>query len=198
MNKVLVAVLAVFALYGCQKDEKKGIDPNSTVNIRGKVGLLKSTGVPAEVKFVVKYSSEYRGFDEDSKKYGLGRGFSDAQRDSVNYLLKWFGIDVISTGYDGNQYLGSTITSVKDIYLVAGFDKNDRPINPRATFIPGLQAYYDTIAYIPNEVVMRARKEITAAFVAGNYTRCYQLFDSAYVFVPMIKDKWRKYVDELK
>ena len=194
---LLAIVLASVILLGCEKDEKGGIDPNSTVNIRGKMSL-KSTDVPAEVKFVVKYAVEFICFSESGNKGGVGRGFSDAQRDSVSYMLKWFGQDVIQNGYDGKQYLGWTMTDIKDIYLIARFDKSDRPINPRGTFIPGQVAYTDTIGRIPNDVVMRARKEVTAAFAAGNYERCYQLFDSAYVFVPMIKDKWRKYVDELR
>lgn len=197
MKKFLAVVVLLSAvLFGCEKDEKKGIDPNSTINIRGKMSL-KSTGTPAEIKFVVKYSGRFVCFSESDNKGGGGRGFSDAQRDSVNYMLKWFGIDVIGES-NGQQYLGETITDSKDIYLIASFDKNDKPINPRATYVPGQVAYTDTIGRIPNEVVMSARKDITAAFAAGNYQRCYQLFDSAYVFVPMIKDKWLKYVDELR
>lgn len=194
---LLVIVLASVILLGCEKDEKGGIDPNSTVNIRGKMSL-KATGTPAEVKFVVKYSERFVCFSESDKKGGEGRGFSDAQRDSVNYILKWFGQDVIQNGYDGNQYLGNAITDYSNIYFIAMFDKSDRPINPREMGAYSQYAYTDTIGYIPNEVVMRARKEVTAAFAVGNYERCYQLFDSAYVFVPMIKDKWRKYVDELR
>jgi|APDOM4702015191_1054821.scaffolds.fasta_scaffold130552_2 hypothetical protein len=197
MKKFLaVVVLASAALCGCEKEQKGGIDPNSTISIRGKMSL-KSTGTPAEVKFVVRYASGFRGFSESDNKAGYGRGFSDTQRDSVNYLLKWWGVDVVYEDGNGQQHLGNMLTDIKNIYVTAFFDKDGRPINPRSSAIPAF-CDYDTIAYIPNEVVMRARKDITAAFAAGNYQRCYQLFDSAYVFVPMIKDKWKKYVDELR
>lgn len=198
MKKIVVLVaIASVMLLGCKKEDVFRLDPNSTVNIRGKMSL-KSAETPAEVKFVVKYASSFLCYSESAGKGGVGRGFSDTQRDSVNYMLKWWGIDVLYSDDKGRQHLAWTMTDIKDIYLIATFDKNYRPINPRGTFVPGQSAYMDTIGRIPNEVVMRARKDITAAFEAGDYERCYQLFDSAYVFIPMMKDKWKKYVDELR
>ncbi|MEG1955357.1 MAG: hypothetical protein RR066_04825, partial [Mucinivorans sp.] len=42
----------------------------------------------------------------------------------------------------------------------------------------------DTIAYIPNAVMIDAEIKIRAAFSAGDFAACYRLFEEAFVFKP--------------
>ncbi|MEG1956083.1 MAG: hypothetical protein RR066_08555, partial [Mucinivorans sp.] len=49
---------------------------------------------------------------------------------------------------------------------------------------PDLVRCKDTIAYIPNAVMIDAEIKIRAAFSAGDFAACYRLFEEAFVFKP--------------
>ncbi|MEG2755908.1 MAG: hypothetical protein RR931_04790 [Mucinivorans sp.] len=48
----------------------------------------------------------------------------------------------------------------------------------------------DTIAYIPNAVMIDAEIKIRAAFSAGDFAACYRLFEEAFVFKPTTGAEW--------
>jgi len=91
----------------------------------------------------------------------IARGFNDQQKDFELPALKMLGIDVISA--DGNYY--RDLTYAFDVFIV----NTDR----------------DTIAYVPNEVINDARIAIEAAFADDNYTEVYDLFNTAFTFLPI-------------
>ena len=45
----------------------------------------------------------------------------------------------------------------------------------------------DTIAYVPNEVLEKARKPIEEAFERGDYDAVYRMFNEAFTFLPIKK-----------
>ena len=47
----------------------------------------------------------------------------------------------------------------------------------------------DTIAYVPNEVLEKARKPIEEAFERGDYDAVYRIFNEAFTFLPVKKKK---------
>ena len=75
--------------------------------------------------------------------------------------------------------LGGMVTKFKDIVLV---DNRDIDYGRKP----------DTLGYIPNSVVMEARKKITEAFNRQDYEECYRLFDNAYKFRPITGEAYRK------
>lgn len=133
------------------------------------------------IAFVVKYAHEWYSTT-------VHRGFSSEDRDFERNRLMFYGIDVMTS----ENRLGLMITEDDqyDMVFVVAYTKDgvvltDEPYNP------GEFTRLDTVAYIPNEVLFRARREIKAAFAAQDYEQCFSLFDKAFIFVPTTGEKWR-------
>lgn len=173
MKKILFLLLAVavsFASCDPEKDvpDVKGkLDPNAMITIRPAKGVqLRSTVTGLTALEVVqnavniKWTSHYAGNAYFETPKHIARTFMDSQRDFNTPSLKMLGIDVITS--EGEYY--KDLTYATDVVIT---DVNN-----------------DTIAYIPDKVINNARPLIEAAFNSENYTECYRLFDTAFVFLP--------------
>lgn len=146
------------------KDIDKGkIDPMATIKIRPADGVkVRSNGMTAlqvvEDAFIIQYQSTYF----DNKYYetpkDITRGFNEHQKDFNIPALLMLGIDVISA--EGDYY--RDLTHAFNFYIINETN--------------------DTIAYVPDEVINRARPLIEAAYADENYNEVYRLFDEAFVF----------------
>lgn len=188
---VPIIMLAIaFVLVGCKKktDLSGLIDAGIAVN--GTTQTTKTITVPApgemtpedSVAFVVKYAYEWWSAGNRH------RMFASQDRDFEHNRLMFYGIDVM---YD-EETLGLLITddSNYDIVFVVAYTQ-EGVAQTDVDFNPGEITRLDTVAYIPNEVLFRARREIKAAFAAKDYERCFDLFDKAFIFVPTTGAKWR-------
>ena len=109
-------------------------------------------------------------------------------RDLNENKLKFWGTDAISSAGS----LGNFITSYTDmVVVVAKWEDGTAAMPLGFDMMRYNDAIFDTVAYIPNSVVLDARAKITTAFDAGDYETCYHLFDDAYVFLPTTGPKWR-------
>lgn len=205
---LILSLLAGFILVSCEK-EKNGLDPNAKISVTVARSLTKAdagnvpaggiagTGITDSLEFITKYAFDCRTLYTDGMFTGLHgvRGFGLMEddyymfRDLEHNRLKFSGADVISS--DGFS-LGGFVTSVKDILVtIARWEPDGPAIMPLGFMGDGNAVILDTVAYIPNSVVLEARAKITAAFAAGDYDACYKLFDEAYVFLPTTGPKWR-------
>ena len=168
---LLLAVALTFA--SCEKDkieniDKGKLDPNATILIRAGKGVKTRASINdltaqqiVEDALVITWQSHY--FDnkyEEVAKF-ISRGFNEQQKDFELPALKMLGIDVISA--EGDYY--RDLTYAFDVFIV----NTDR----------------DTIAYVPNQVINDARIAIETAFADENYTEVYDLFNTAFTFLPI-------------
>lgn len=171
MKKILFLLLAVALFVNCDPNdvpEPKGkLDPNAMITIRPAKGVqLRSTitGLTAlevvQNAVNIKWTSHYAGNAYFETPKHIARTFMDSQRDFNTPSLKMLGVDVITS--EGEYY--KDLTYATNVVIT---DVNN-----------------DTIAYVPDEVINNARPLIEAAFNSENYTECYRLFDTAFVFLP--------------
>ncbi len=192
MKKLLIAVLCIAAaLVGCNdKKEVSGLI-NAGIAVNGQTETrVTNTTIPNpgemtpedSVSFIVKYAYGWYCAGERS------RMFSSWDRDFERNRLMFYGIDVMAN----ETTLGEMIVddSRYDIVFVVAHTK-EGVVLPDEEFNSGEFTKLDTVAYIPNDVLFRARREIKAAFEAGDYQRCFELFDKAFIFVPTTHEKWQ-------
>lgn len=111
--------------------------------------------------------------------YGM-RGFSDAQRDTVNNRLLMWGTDILlMDGTLSYDFIGAT-----DVHLII-------PNGLRDEY--GLRMY-DTCGYIPNSVLASARAQIEELYAQERYDEIYELFRKAYTFYTCTGEEYKEIV----
>lgn len=172
MKKIIFSLIVLFALISCEKDkieiDKGKLDPNATILIRPAKGVKTRAYIPdltaqqiVEDALYISYQSHYflNEYEENAKV--ITRGFNEQQKDFELPALKMLGIDVINAEGIYNR----AFTNAFEFYIV---NTNE-----------------DTIAYVPNEVINDARVAIEAAFADENFTEVYELFNTAFTFLPI-------------
>ena len=181
MKKIICFLLLALAVAGCEKEvvtPNGKLDPNATINIRPAPGTkLRSASASDTTHLtalqIVNMTTNMEFSFEGSR---WDRGFAPLQRDTAIPCLKMWGSDIIDQeGLYHTKFIESSDCILIHIYHS---DLPDQRI--------------DTIAYIPNSVLSNAKDKIRAAFDAQNYTKCYALFDSAFVFIPITGEEWRE------
>lgn len=202
---LILSLLACMVLVSCEKD-KKGLDPNAKISVTGVRSLTKAdvgdvpaegiagTGITDSLEFITRYAFDCKmvmpGGLTPSRAFGFFEDDYYLLRDLENNKLKFLGIDAVSS--DG-LFLGDFVTTYTDIVItVAKWEQDGTAAMPLGfDMMQHDNVTFDTVAYIPNSVVLEARAKITAAFNAGDFDACYKLFDDAYVFLPTTGPKWR-------
>lgn len=201
---LILSLLAGFILVSCEKD-KKNLDPNSKISVTGVRSLTKAdaadvsaegiagTGITDSLEFITKYAFDCHMAMPGGLTPSRAFGFTDEDyyllRDLENNKLKFWGSDAISS--DG-LFLGPFVTTNADMVVVVAKWADGTAAMPLGfDMMQHDNVTFDTVAYIPNSVVLEARAKITSAFAAGDYDACYKLFDDAYVFLPTTGPKWR-------
>lgn len=174
MKKILIIVLA-FSLFSCNKEESSNkLDPNAMISLRPEVGT-KADYLPSLE--IVKQAHQICFYNEEIGTNDLRRNFIPEHKDLVNVRLLMWGTDIID---QYGQYVTEFING-RDFII-------NRLLNAPTDWPPR----YDTIAYISNRVIQAARTQIKAAYDAGDYARCYDLFNSAFTFRPVTGEEWRE------
>lgn len=205
MKVILYSLLGCLLLIGCKKESGK-LDPDAKISVTGVRSLTKGasdwadipadgiahTGITDSLEFITKYAWECQMRFQGGSPCGRAFGFMDDDyyilRDLNENKLKFWGTDAISAAGS----LGNFITSYTDmVVVVAKWEDGTAAMPLGFDMMRYNDAIFDTVAYIPNSVVLNARAKITTAFDAGDYETCYRLFDDAYVFLPITGAKWR-------
>lgn len=182
MKKLLLVISVAVVIFACEKEEKKErrdlLDPNALVSIYPAKGV-KSESNPEHLSAleIVKQTAEMQFINKRDYPFeeSLRRGFGDPMRDTIAPRLMMWARDII--------YLDTTLVTAflyaENIILVRDMTEI-------------LNEIRDTIAYIPNSVMRLAESLIVPAFNDGDYTTCYELFDSLFVFEPITADEYRE------
>lgn len=201
---LILSLLAGFVFISCKKD-KKSLDPNAKISVTGVRSLTKAdaadvpsggiagTGITDSLEFITKYAFDCHmvmpGGLTPSRAFGFIEDDYYLLRDLENNKLKFWGSDAILS--DGSS-LGEVVTTYTDMVVVVAKWPDGTAAMPLGfDMMQHDNVTFDTVAYIPNSVVLEARAKITAAFAAGDFDACYKLFDDAYVFLPTTGPKWR-------
>lgn len=210
MKKYLILIVVLVAVFAsCDKDNKGRLDANAKIKIIGTQHFSKAAGerihgthCTDSVSFVSRYAymwqcrqiiPGYEGY-EGGSSLGTDRASYSKINDTINNRFFWWGMGVINPDTGG---LGEYVMNCQDIVFVAFVDEEtDKILFPwevtesnKYPLLEGIR--FDTIAYIPNSVVLKARAEITEALNREDFTECYRLFDEAFVYVPITGEKWR-------
>lgn len=199
MQQIFIIVLLCSLFFSCSKDEPSRIDRNKTINIRGDIARTKSMTFQDSNRRVVEYSFEImhngEGFLSSGIFLGTGVNYttpSGVRRDLENDRFIFSGGHVMYTleAFPDDVLLGDFITNAYNVLFIAALDTTSQLIDLREEL--WIERFFcrDTVGYIPNAILRKAQQEIITNFNAGNYERCYQLFDTAFVFRPTTGAKW--------
>lgn len=166
MKKAIFLLLSlVFVFASCGEKASKKLDPNAVLSIRPAKGVqVRSTEHLTALQIVEQTLNMEFIYDVTGKP--SSRGFAPAQRDLNPEAprLKMWGSDIIND-YDG---LAPIFLKARDVVLTRGEEYK-----------------LDTIAYIPNKILIEGYPKIKEAYDKGDYETVYKMFDSFYTFIPI-------------
>ena len=170
MKKLFILLTCVAVLASCSKDDEWDSDRTLDINIRESLTKADADGhfTPKEIVDST-WAMEFNYNDVDGSIGTARRGFSEAQRDTINWKLKMWSEDVIFEGKLNDSYRSNFLQA----------------FNVRL-----LTANRKVIAYIPNSVLRTAETAIRKAFTDGDYDTVYSLFDDAYTAIPITQEEY--------
>lgn len=169
MKKLLLIATIGSILASCSKsNDTFKPDPNKNIPIQG-LSTLKATTTPT-LEEVVRETTIM-------KVANLEYGIADHQRDIANNRLMVQSVMVID----------------QDAKLYAGFIEGRDIVFVRFNF-PGdlIKGYRDTVAYIPNAVMVRAEAAIKKAYNENNLEKCFTIMDTCFKFIPITGKQWEE------
>ena len=181
MKKVIYLFVVVLLMVACKGNEpkKKVFDSNAMIVIRGQ---QTQGGSPAQRAMIdgltdleivqkagnIKWTSNWSCNYYENSPSTIARMFSEGKKDFKKPALLMLGIDIIR--YDeGKNFLYKGFLYGYDVFITDTLN--------------------DTIAYVPNEVLEKARKPIEEAWERGDYDAIYRMFNEAFTFLPVKKKK---------
>ena len=181
---LLTAIVFAFA-FGCEKDGNGGwngkYDPDKMISLN--VSNITKSDNPEHLTplEIVQQATqvEFWNYEYDPSQ-SWGRRFADNQRDFNTPKLMMYGKDVIRT----DNYTGDTI--LNPYFLPA----TDIVITRNKLVLPEWDV--DTIAYMPNRIIRDIELRIEAAFAEKDLVKCYEIFDTEYLFTPITGAEWRE------
>lgn len=205
---LFVSLLLLTFLIGCKNQThekpKFTIDPNVQLSLNG-IGVSPTSVISKIVPFPGPYSvddvlryANFFGFRRVGENTTPEAPVFKASRDFEKKRVKvGMAYQVVYIDEQGVGYLGPMVSGTYRDWVLKVAYSSDIPGEwyDVMTETPdgGLPVtkQRDTIAYIPNKVVIEAEQKIKAAFDAGDYEECLRLFKEAYVFTPTTGPQWR-------
>lgn len=181
MKKILFILLVVVTFSSCKNDDlSQKWNSNAMINLRPANGTVLRSATIDTVHLtaleIVKQATNIVFWNDSI--YGhqsVGRGFADDQRDTIVPCLKMYSVDIIhSDGTYASNFVEGTDCVIQRV-------RNLNQVNE----------IVDTIAYVPNSVLRAATIQIKAALSEQNYDKCYELFNTAFTFIPITGSEWK-------
>lgn len=172
LSTIILVACAASVFTSCQKDNSKGkLDPSAKVYISPAPGVKGADQVFNKAYGDQKILTAHEIVLQTQRLMPNGLDIDDWNKDSVNDRF------ICGSTWVVNMFgeLSDVMITSRDMIFVTVNEEN------RAK---------DTIAYIPNKVMIEAEKAITAAYNAGDYVTCYRLFEEAFTFIPTTGKQW--------
>jgi hypothetical protein len=178
MKRLFLLLILAVAITACKKDpEPFRLDPNAKVYVKPSSEIQTKSSDHLSPLEVVKQATTLRLYNDISFPgvFGTATWVGKDTISAIPALLRW-GTDII---YDttGNGDYGIQ----KD--FIYGYDM---------VICRGLYPNYDTIAYIPNAIVLNAREAILLAFEKKDTKSVYELFQEAFRFIPITGAEYKQ------
>lgn len=201
-NIIILSIISfVLILTGCKKDDA-GAPTRLAINGAKSLRNSRSTSDLARLNWIAKHVWEVTGT-------GFAGGFNYqpkdhpyVQRDTINGKLFFFGDDAIGGINADKDGLGRFLSLASNqVFIVVcdsegnvrgDWSETDAAFLDNALNRPEVKQTIDTVAYIPNAVIEKTRREVLEALKAGDNQRCYELFDKAIVFIPITGAEYRE------
>ena len=178
MKKIFYILILAVSIVSCKKDNNGKLDPNAMISIRpssGSANVQTKAAIHLSNYEVVRQARNISFYSTTFSGPGT-RAFDSKQRDTVNLRLLMWGTDIID---QFGNYVSDFIEG-RDFVI-------RRNLMPNAPY-----PVWDTIAYIPNSVIVAARSQIRAAYDRSDYETVYSLFNTAFTFTPISGIEWRE------
>lgn len=169
-------------------DSTNVIDPFSTISVRvtEKKPLFRS-GNHANARFITLYAWDMMMMTTWQRDIpSFTEEYYYKCRDTIENKIKFKGRDVIDEAGKLGEFL-----FVKDVVLRVAKDSAGNYVN-KLNYTGTLDLESDTVAYIPNKVMSDNLKKIQELYDRQDFEACYQMFDTAYIFVPITGAEWLK------
>jgi len=181
MKRTLIILAAITIAFSACKEEEEAsafrLAPDTMFRINPDMSafpansMLRSGSIHLSALEIVKQASSI-AFYSDTIGGAATRMIGDFQRDTVSEIpcLKMWAEDIIVNG----KYVPDFIEGRDFIIFKTG--KN--------------YVITDTIAYIPNSVIVAARDSIKAAMANNDVESVYRIFNNAFTFRPITGAEW--------
>ncbi len=198
----LLLITVVCLLSACSKDNKSGfLDPNSKISLQGKNTITRTAEIDT-IDIIVRHCDNirFRNLEgiQGAASLPFGNYYYDemngSKRDFENKRFLWSGGYVIETNPNGTgiSQLGSFITDAEDLIFAVPIDKTTGEYIDLSDEHWAIRpTRFDTLGYIPNRILKKAQQDIQDAYAKKDFATCYNLFDTAFVFIPITGEKWR-------
>lgn len=184
MKKLFIITAIACILIGC-KDESAKTD-FGMVKIRGyrtvsasQKAKQMSEYIHLSDKEIVRQTFELSGLNTDG--FNSTRGFADVQKDTVNNVLMMWPEDIIYNE-NGSYKICEFFITMRNVIIRRVIDY---------TVING-DYQFDTIAYIPNSVIIRADSVIHEMYKKSDFDGIKKEFNTAFTFLPVTGKEWRE------
>lgn len=169
------------------------INPEAVLSVRILENITgRSSTEHYSPRFITLYASDY--IFSGVRKDVPGKDYYWRNRDTVENKITFMGWDVLLPLSDSTYILGDLISG-EDVLLRIALDSNNNVWNPLDGNVRKIRDY-DTVSYIPNVLMRRNEKILDSLYMAKDYEGCYQMFDTAYRFIPITGEEWKKLKEE--
>lgn len=199
MRKIMIVLLSFVAITACNnktpdkpKEEAK-LDPYAKLYVNYQATKADENGLET-AEYIVRNCAFLRSkimpdwggnFTNGLLDIGSQEHTYNIHRDFVNYRFVFDGVDAVTE--DGQP--GRFFELADVVFTVAKFD-DVRVFPTDIKTLEGLQ--HDTVAYIPNTVMLKIKEDILTKIKEGDIEACHKILEKDFVFIP-IKDgaEWR-------
>lgn len=189
MKQKLLLLSVLFIIASCNKNEEQQeifrLDPNAKVYVKPDVNSVKFDYAKSSVEHltpleVVKQADVLNFYNNlISDTYCTATWVGKDTISETPALLRW-GTDIIydTDGY-GHYGLQTDFIYGYDMVICREYRSNSITM-------------YDTLAYIPNSVIINARNAIQEALESRDTAAVYGIFKDAFKFIPITGEEWRE------
>lgn len=186
MKKAFILLAIIFALVSCSDDDKPAgkfkLDPTAMIYIKPnfKAQKLSFSSRTSEAHLsaleIVKRGTTMRFYNDSLAIGDIAAGFAGKDTISTTPAFLRYGTDIINENGFGKPVIVPDFLYAYDIVIEIFKSNTD----------------HDTIAYIPNSVILNARNNIKAALVAKDTASVYNIFKEAFTFIPITGAEYRQ------
>lgn len=180
MKKVIVGLMSILtlAVVSCSNDDtpkQKGLNPYDTAIIKAE-SKTKSVIFDDLTSYQDSIDAIFKGenFAITRTRFGqtgmTGLGVEEINKEKQEFTLR--NLWVVDQMSEGAPYILGELPDTEELIFLR-------------RYTDGHNNLYDTIAYVPRDILIEAGLKVKAAFAEENYDECRRLLQNEYKFKPI-------------